>query len=121
MKGICTLLLCGWLATITVSCAYNSEEELYPLSVCDTTNVSYATTIVPILEAKCYDCHAASSPSSGIPLEGYDNIKVKIDQERLIGAIRHLPGFSPMPQIGELTECEIRKIESWVDDGALPN
>lgn len=104
------------------SCAYNIEEELYPGEECDTMNVTYQAVIVPIIENRCFECHNNQAVPSGIPLEGYANIKGIIDAGRLIGAIRHLNGFSPMPKDrGSLPECEILKIEKWVSQGAPNN
>lgn len=104
------------------SCVSNVEEELYPPDVCDTVNVTYSLTVEPIISQNCYACHNASDPSSGIPLEGYANLKAQVDDERLIGAIRHQSGFSAMPQDAPaLSECNILKIEKWVAEGAQDN
>lgn len=110
-------LFCLSLMSV-MSCEYNNEEELYPAGTCDTTTVTYAATIVPILATNCYECHDADAIPSGIVLEGYDKIKLMIDAGRLIGAIRHQQGFSAMPKDrGSLPECEILKIEKWVNEG----
>jgi hypothetical protein len=105
-----------------LSCVSNIEEELYPLEMCDTLQVSYSQTIAPILQQQCYECHGVSAPISGIPLEGYANLKNMVMAGRLLGALRRQPGFSPMPQNGpSLPECTILKIEKWVAEGALNN
>ncbi len=111
-----------FLAMIGVmSCEYHNEEELYPCDAIDTLTVTYTATIVPILETNCYECHDAAAIPSGIVLEGYNNIKVMIEANRVIGAIRHLPGFSAMPKDrGKLPECDILKIEKWISQG-YPN
>lgn len=104
------------------SCAYNVEEELYPSDTCDTTEVTYSLTIAPIIVLHCFECHGGLATVSGIPLEGYSNLKKKVDDGRLPGAIRHQQGFSPMPQNAPaLPECVILKIEKWVADGAPDN
>jgi|SRR5688500_14222365 len=105
-----------------ISCTYHNEEELYPAETCDTTNVTYNATILPIVTQNCYECHSGSSPVSGILLEGHSNLKAMIDAERLLGAIKHQTGFSPMPKDRpSLADCDILKIEKWVLDGALNN
>lgn len=122
MKKPFTYIFFVSLSFGVISCAYNNEEELYPVESCDTTNVTYSATIVPILQQNCYECHGVNAPISGIILEGHANIKVKIDQQRLIGAIRHQTGFSPMPKDRQsLPECDILKIEKWVSEGAPNN
>ena len=110
------------LLVFMFSCTYNNEEELYPAETCDTTIVTYHETIVPIISQRCYECHSVDAPVSGIPLEGYANIKAMVNAGRLIGAVRHLTGFSPMPKDRpSLPECELLKIEKWVAQGALDN
>jgi hypothetical protein len=101
---------------------YNNEEELYPSEMCDTTNVTYHSTIAPIIEQFCFECHDDAAVISGIPLEGYANLKAKVVDGRLVGAIRHDVGFSPMPKDRpSLPECDILKIEKWISNGAPDN
>ena len=122
MKGKFTCYLFFYLAVIMISCTYNNEEELYPVEKCDTTHVTYSASIVPIIEQNCYECHEQAAPISGIPLEGYANIKAMVDAGRIIGALRHQVGFSAMPKDRpSLPECEILKIEKWIADGAPDN
>ena len=105
-----------------ISCAYNNEEELYPVEICDTMNVTYSATIVPILQQHCYECHGGAFPLSGIPFEPYANLKTTVMAGRVVGAIRHQTGFSPMPKDRQaLKECDILKIEKWVAEGAPDN
>ncbi len=92
------------------------------MEICDTTSVTYSATIVPIILQNCSICHGGDAPISGIQLEEYANIKVFAESGRLVGALRHLPGFTPMPKDrAPLPECQIRKIEMWVLDGAPNN
>ena len=110
-------------ASMISSCTYHNEEELYPMGPCDTAQVTYSGTIARIIMDNCFDCHShANVQQSLIPLEGYANLKAQVTSNKLIGAIRHLPGFSPMPQLRpRLNECDILKIEQWVMEGALDN
>lgn len=122
MKGSLPAIVLLTISVMTISCAYNVAEELYPVDTCDTTNVTYSLTITPILVQNCYECHGGSAQISGIPLEGYTNIKNMVNAGRLIGAIRHEPGFSFMPKDrAPLQECDILKIEKWVASGAPNN
>lgn len=106
------------------ACYYDNEEELYPNITCNTDNIKYSSDINAILTTRCLSCHNAASASSigaGINLEGYNNLKVWIDNNRFMGAIRHSAGFSPMPKGGsKLPDCELKKIESWANAG-FPN
>jgi hypothetical protein len=110
---------CTFIILVLSSCASNNEEELYP---CVPENVTYSGTIAPIIQQNCFACHGGDATISGIPFNTYENLKVVVDAERLIGALRHLEGFAPMPQASPaLPECEILKIEKWVNEGALNN
>ena len=104
------------------SCEYNVEEELYPPDECPSDNMSYSNDIEPILLDRCYICHDMATNTAGITIEGYDNLKVWIDNGRFLGAIKRQPGFSPMPKDQEaLNDCQIGRIESWINDGAPNN
>lgn len=107
---------------LSPACHYNVEEELYPDVGCATDEVTYAGTILPILEANCFICHGESINTGNVTLEGYDNLLNYVNNGRLLGAIRHESGFSPMPQNQpQLVECTIQKIEAWVNSGAPNN
>ena len=109
------------LVLATAGCYYDIEEELYP-GGCQIGMVTYTETVVPILERECYTCHDALSQNGGINLEGYDNVLIQVENGRLLGAIRHEAGFSPMPDgRPKIDACSIGKIEKWVDEGALDN
>jgi hypothetical protein len=104
------------------SCVSNVEEELYPPDTCDTVSVTYAATIAPIIVQNCFDCHQGAGSISGIPLDGYENLKAMVDAGRLVGALRRLNGFSPMPKdAAALPECDLVQIEKWVNEGAPDN
>jgi uncharacterized membrane protein len=103
-------------------CYYDVEEELYTTSECQTADMSYQNDILPIIQENCYVCHAANVNFGNITLEGHQNLTVQANNGFLVGAIRHNEGFSPMPQNNsQLLECEIEKIESWINDGAPNN
>lgn len=110
-------------AVISVAgCYYDNEEDLYPSNPCVTDNMSYSTDIAPILQTNCYTCHSSGSNLSGILLDNHAGLKTYIDNGRLLGAINHASGFSPMPQnAAKLSACNISKIESWAAAGAPNN
>jgi hypothetical protein len=126
MKNILLLLAGLSLGWAISSCKYDNAEELYPAPPCDVDSimVTYSLTISPIISGNCLlpACHGGTAEVSGIPMEGYDNMKQVVDSERLIGAIRHKSGYSAMPKnTTALAECDILKIEKWVDEGAPNN
>ena len=103
-------------------CYYDVEEELYPTTGCSTTDMSYTNDILPIIDTNCYGCHDAANNFAGVNVEGYDQLKIYVDNNELLGVIRHESGFSPMPQNApKMVDCDIEKIESWINAGAPNN
>lgn len=90
---------------------------------CNTTNMSYAGNIAPVLNANCVGCHSGVAPSGGITLNTYEGVRSVALSGKLIGAITWSPGFSPMPKGAsqKLPDCTIQKINAWVNDGAPNN
>jgi hypothetical protein len=114
-------LLCVLLSTTLAGCYYDVEEELYP-SDCDLTNVTYQATVAPILSSYCLGCHSTAANLGSVRLEGYDAVKNYVNNGRLLGSIKHSPGFSPMPKDSpKIPSCAITQIERWIADGALNN
>ena len=113
----------GILMVSISACYYDVEEELYPGVIpCDSSNVTYAAKVLPIITFNCFGCHSASVASGNVILEGHSNLKTYADNGRLIGSITHAPGFSPMPKGGnKLSECDINIIQAWITSGAANN
>ncbi|RYD71393.1 MAG: hypothetical protein EOP53_23760 [Sphingobacteriales bacterium] len=106
------------------ACYYDKEEELYPKDTnsCDTVNVSYSKTVLPMLQNQCYVCHSAAAGQGNVVLEGFDKLKIFVDNGKFFGAISHSPGYSMMPQGGnKLPECTLNQIHAWINKGAPNN
>ena len=101
-------------------CYYDVEEELYPNTGCDTSNVTYSGVILPLLQDNCYICHNTVSQFGGIILEGYDQVITHVNSGELLGVLKHEAGFPPMPlNQPKLPACVIAKIEAWISNGAM--
>lgn len=116
--------------TMLSSCYNDSEEELYgttPNGTCDlTTAVKFSTVVSPIISSKCgtSGCHSASSKAAGINLGNYDAIKAYATSSKAVflGSIKRESSYSPMPKGDtKLPDCDISKIESWINAGAPNN
>ena len=104
------------------SCYYDVEENLYGGIACQSTNMSYSQDIQPILRNHCLSCHNAGSNIGNITLEGHDRLMIHIMNGSFLGAIKHQSNFSPMPQGNpKLSDCQIQKIESWINSGSPNN
>ncbi|MCB9283277.1 MAG: c-type cytochrome [Lewinellaceae bacterium] len=92
-------------------------------TVCDTTNVSFAADILPVMQNYCNGCHSGSAPSGNIDLTTYTNVKNSANSNNsLVGSITHASGYKPMPDGGgSLPNCDIAKIKAWVNAGTPNN
>lgn len=117
------LLLMFSSAMLLQSCYKDNEEDLYPgPNDCNTENVSFSQTVMPVITNNCVACHSGSAPSGGISLTTYSEVVTSVDGGRFLGAIKHETGFSAMPQGGaKLSDCKISQIEAWIDQGKKNN
>lgn len=116
------MLTGSFFILLIASCYYDKEEELYGTAECSTDNVTFNETILKIIEDNCYQCHDSANNFGGITIEGYDNLKPYVESGALLGVIKRESGFSPMPKNEPpLLECDIEKIEQWINDGAPNN
>src|SRR6478672_583267 len=101
-------------------CYYDVAEELYGAKTCDTTHTTYSVTITGIINNyACLSCHSGVSPQGGFSLQTYADVKAKVLDNRLWGAINHTTGFAAMPQgMAKMSPCDINKIKAWIDAGA---
>lgn len=118
---------CGLFLSVFTGCYYDNEEDLYPGQNCDTSDVRFSNVIVPILDNACMQCHSnaqAPTAGNGISFEGHANLiaYLNVAEETFLGAVRHEPGYPQMPKNGnKLSNCDIRKIEIWIENGKLNN
>jgi uncharacterized membrane protein len=88
---------------------------------CDTTNITFAAIVQPIVQNKCQGCHSGTSPSGGLALTNYTQVSASVKTGKFWGTIAQLAGFSPMPVGSKLQTCELDKINAWIKRGALNN
>jgi len=112
------------LATILIisynGCTHKPEDvipEPPGPTDCDTSNVTYPGTVYPILNQYCISCHSGANPSGGLDFTDYNQFAFVAQNGALLGAIKHLQGYSPMPKdAAMLDSCRIRQIEIWIRD-----
>lgn len=110
---------------LITSCTKENEENLQPkinLPVCDTLNMMYTKDVLPIITLNCYSCHGNGNLQGGMNLDGYVRLKRQVDNNMLLNVIKHSPGYAQMPQgAPKLSQCDINKIEAWINRGAQNN
>jgi hypothetical protein len=121
MKRLIPLfLLCALGLT---ACYYDKYDEIAPQTVlqgCDTVNITYKQGVTRIMASYCVGCHNPSAASGSVILTTYASVQTQAASGRLLGGIKHLPGYKPMPQGSMLDDCNIKVIEKWVAMG-MPN
>jgi hypothetical protein len=91
-------------------------------TTCDTVNMKYLANVQPIIAANCYSCHGNGLSQNGVSLDSYSKVKQQVSNGQLIGVITHAAGYTPMPYgKAKLSDCDINKIRSWINWGALNN
>jgi uncharacterized membrane protein len=105
------------------ACYYDNEQDLYPVvpgGGCDTTAISYANTIQPIIQSRCTACHSAGFPSGGLALTNHAEVAGSVN--RIIDRITRNAGDALlMPQGAKMDACRIDQIVAWANQGALNN
>lgn len=113
------------------SCYNDKRDRLYPdvkppVTTCDTTTVTFAHDIMPILQASCNisgGCHdAAGFATSGFNFTTHAGIYNAAINGLIVSDINWEPGHNPMPKnLPKLPQCDIDKITRWVNQGAQDN
>lgn len=110
-------LIYDWIAqgALNLSCTPD-------INSCPTDNMSFSQDIAPILSSNCGVCHSTAAHLGNVILDTYTGVKSKADDGSLLGSVKHQSGFLAMPPSGTmLPECDIAKIEAWINQGALNN
>ncbi len=124
MRVIIILII---IIAVAYSCFYDNEEYLYPRldSSCDTSGVTFSSSVQPVLQQYCLSCHGnntASSLGGNIKLEEYQDVKLRADDGSLLGTVSHESGYSPMPRgASKLDHCTISIIRIWVNSNSPDN
>ena len=118
-----TAITASQLAEITTWINQGALNNTCTASTCDTSNVTYSTTISTILQTNCTGCHSGSAPSgAGIDLSNYANVLVQVNNGKLWGDVSHSTGYNAMPLGGTmLSACDLNMISSWIKKGAPNN
>jgi hypothetical protein len=132
-KILFPFLLCSSIvavSTLVESCYYDKESELYgpttTTTTCDTSTAKFAVFVSPLIASSCAtsSCHSATTKASGINLSSYTTIKAYITSSKsvFLGSIKRTSGYSPMPQgASKFADCDITKLETWINSGMLNN
>lgn len=100
----------------------NEKCSDQPRFGCDSSDVTYSGSILPIIQFNCIGCHSTADPQGDINLEHFAKVKELVDNGSFYGSILHHPDYVPMPREDiTLPECYLRLISIWIDNGAPDN
>lgn len=106
-----------------VSCKY--EKNILPEAKCQAdvlSVVSYKNNIQKILIENCNSCHSNANHSGGVKLEDYEDVKFWASSGILLDQITSINGSVPqMPKGGKLSDCDVKLIQHWIQQGELSN
>ena len=104
------------------ACVNNNESDLYGITECDTTGISWNNGISDIFQANCVVCHNEDLNYNGVRHDNYQSEMIVVKDGRLRGVVNHLDGYVKMPKDrGMLPYCELLLINTWLDKGAPEN
>jgi mono/diheme cytochrome c family protein len=111
------------------SCTFDNTEEYYAylntdtIEDCgDTLEVSFWTEVFPVIADNCSSCHNDIVSYGGRNYDHYNGIIEVVDNGKLLKVINHTPGYPQMPRDApKLQQCQIDKIEAWINQGSLNN
>ena len=116
-------LLALAVGALTLTSCYNDNaEDLYGVSNCDTSAVTFSQDVSIILENSCTGCHGNIAPVAGLNLKGHANASAAgLDGSIMDRVSRPASDHLAMPPGGPLSDCDIDKLRIWIDQGALNN
>jgi len=122
MKNKHLLLLAVFLLAIISVTEYGCKHDPvipvdYP-DTCNMENISFISTVEPVLQNNCYGCHSNITPNGRIDLTDFNVLASLVVNGRLSGVINREAGFSPMPPGFALDSCTVKQIDSWIADTA---
>ena len=115
------LLLAAGLGS--VGCSKKAAPA--PANPCnDPTPSTYAAVIAPMVAKNCLDCHGSSmyqALGGGNDYSTYQSF-TRLSPAYLMSSVRHDPGADAMPKgRAKLSDCDIARLQAWVDAGRPNN
>ncbi|MCL7752151.1 hypothetical protein [Polaribacter sp. Z022] len=119
MKKHLTIFLFSFSMFLIASCT-----KAFIPDIEDTTNpitkvIKYNTDVKQIMTNNCITCHGGPSPSDGLDLTTFANVKNAALNRNLIERMND--ATAPMPQSGLLLLSTRKIIDKWKADGFLEN
>lgn len=96
-----------------------TRDKVTPIDQQCNTTISFATDVLPIMEANCASCHQPGNASGGYDLSTYTAIAANANA--IVGSMK-ANGYQLMPIGGPaLADSTIQKISCWINQGKQDN
>lgn len=125
-KNLITLVLIVFCLVPALFLTGSCRHELLPgqteVDLCDSTNVSFQKTVLPLLIQNCSRCHSSSIHTHDIILDDYPHVRAFAKEGSLYGSVLQNGEYAPMPyDAPKLDDCTIAIIRNWVKEGIKDN
>jgi hypothetical protein len=91
-----------------------------PSALCDTLEVTFSGDIQVLVGQFCEGCHSGGSPQADLSLTNYAQISSIANSGSFVSSLKGEDNFVQMPLNNSLSNCQIRMVEIWIENGA-PN
>ncbi|NOQ27715.1 MAG: hypothetical protein GQ564_20315 [Bacteroidales bacterium] len=99
----------------STSCTFDNEEDLLKNFICDTNDIVY-NDLTYIFTDICSVCHKEGDTERlGIEMDSYLSVKASMNTGLVLQAINHTGPYKMPFQQAKLSDCDIDKIEAWVN------
>ena len=106
-------------ASITTSCTKAVIDENAGSSTPITEDIKYDPDVQNIMFNNCVTCHGGPSPSAGLLLNNYQDVRFATENGKVIERMND--ARNPMPPSGILSQETRGKMDKWVTDGFPQN
>ncbi|MCS6896072.1 MAG: hypothetical protein NZZ60_08030 [Bacteroidia bacterium] len=96
--------------------ACKKDKPAPPADSCpdpDTARITYNGYVANTMRQHCTSCHSGSSPSGGVALDSYQNVRRSAEQ----GTWYQVMLNGSMPPSGRLDDCTLSRLKRWVETG----
>jgi len=117
-----------------MSCESKKADKDFPIITpvhpvtCDTTNITYDSTIAPIFSANCTKsgCHNTTDMAlaGNVALDTWTGVNAFLSNTRsggptkMLNDINQVSGGNNMPKSGgKISDCNIKQITKWIASG----
>jgi hypothetical protein len=117
LKAHIKIILMACTASVLLSsCYYDVEDELYPGTSCDLSNVTYSGAVAPLMATDCAvpGCHVSGGTSPDLSTYAGVSANSTAVKQRAVTD-------KNMPPSGPLSSCDQQKLQAWIDAGAPNN